>query len=77
MIRKFFTIANATEPKPALGSTGPQMPMTPGISTTGVSWSPATKTITLELYGEEAAVAAAVLALGTFFGGEPVEVARN
>ena len=73
MIRKFYTIDNVAEPKLLHGPDGPQKPETPGIKTMGVSWEPAKKMITLELYGEEADVAAAVATLGTFFGGTPVE----
>ena len=73
MIRKFYTIKDATEPKLLRGPGADPKPETPGIKTMGVSWEPAKKMITLELYGEEADVAAAVATLGTFFGGTPVE----
>ena len=76
MIRKFYTISNVTEPKLLHGPDVPQRPETPGIKTLGVSWEPAKKTITLELYGEEADVEAAAVILGTFFGGVAVEKAK-
>ena len=74
MIRKFYTISNATAPK--LGPDSPQKPETPGIRALGISWNPAAQTITLELYGEEVDVDAAAAVLGVFFGGTPVEVAK-